>query len=53
MKLFEAKFDGEGKLLVPRTVFEGMKNQKLVMVFENGEFKVLPKVRAKGMDFLS
>ena len=53
MKLFDAKFDGEGKLLVPRTVFMDMRDKKLVMVFENGEFKVLPKVRARGMDFLS
>ena len=50
MQKFDIKFDSEGKVLIPKNVLQNVKGKNLVMVFDKGEIRIMPKVMYKNLD---
>ena len=50
MQKFDVKFDEKGRVLIPKTVMNTVRGQKLVMVFDGGEIRIMPKTMYKNME---
>ncbi len=50
MMRFDVKFDKEGKFIIPKNVMDNVKDKKLVMVFHNGEIRIMPKVMYRNLE---
>jgi len=50
MQRFDVKFDKKGKVLIPKNVIENVRGKKLVMVFDNGEIRIMPQAMYKNLE---
>ena len=49
MQKFDAKFGDDGKMLIPKNVRESFRGKDVVMVFDEGEIRIMPKVKFKNV----
>lgn len=45
MQKFDVKLDEKGRVLIPKAVMNNVRGQKLVMVFDEGEIRIMPKMK--------
>ena len=50
MQRFDVRFDKEGKVMIPKNVMENVRDKKMVMVFDNGEIRIMPKTMFRNLE---
>lgn len=49
MQRFDVRLDNKGKVLIPKAVMDNVRGQKLVMVFDGKEIRIMPKTMYRNM----
>lgn len=47
---FDVQIDDKGRILMPRQVANSVKGQKLVMVFETPEIRIMPQAMYRNLE---
>ena len=52
MQRFDVKFDKEGKFMIPKNLMVNVRDKKMVMIFDNGEIRIMPKTMYRNLDVM-
>ncbi len=50
MQKFDIRLDDKGKVLIPKAVMDSVRGQKLVMVFDGTQIRIMPKSMYKNLE---